>query len=404
VNGGLRPTIRLRLTLIYAAMFFVTGAILLTMMYVLVDQALKPPDRPGGPGPDPHAMVQASPSAGQEFRDGLPQSEAELESRLDAAREEQRAEALRQVQIQAAIALVVTSIGALGLGWYFSGRMLRPIHEITLHAQHLSESTLGQRIALSGPDDELKQLADTIDLMLERLERAFESQRRFAAQASHELRTPIAIMGAEADIVLDAPDASARETELAKSVRAQATRSERLVSGLLVLARSESTMRENDRVDLADLAGDVIGEQVTDADAAHVRVDLELESAETTGDAVLLKHLIGNMVSNAIRYNHDGGFVRIEARREGGMSCVRVSNTGPIVEPDDLDRLFHPFQRGMDVVSRREGGFGLGLAIIRSVTAVHSGELHATPRPEGGLVLTVCLPTAEELKAPAMPA
>ena len=182
-------------------------------------------------------------------------------AQIDALRKEERQSALRQVRIQAWIALVVTSAGALLLGWLIAGQTLAPIREITAHAQHASEETLDERIDLRGPPDEFKELADTFDSMLDRLQAAFESQRRFAAQASHELRTPLAIIRAESDVALAAPDVTEREVEYATSIRDAADRSERLVDGLLALARSESTLRDSRRVDLAELAGDVVGEQ-----------------------------------------------------------------------------------------------------------------------------------------------
>lgn len=391
-----RPTIRLRLTLTYAALFLVAGALLLGLMYVLLDQALRPPDSADGAGGGPPAAWDREAARDTEGRYPLPSSRAELQRQLDAAREEQRSEALRQVQVQAGIALLVTSVVALGMGWFYAGRMLQPVRQITTHARQLSQTTLDQRIGLAGADDELKELADTVDAMLDRLAQAFDSQGRFAAQASHELRTPLAIMGAEADVVLGTPDVTEREQAMAEVVRAQVLRSEKLVTGLLVLAKSESTMRENEHVDLADIAGDVLGEQITAADAARITVNLELESAPTVGDEILLRHLIGNMVSNAIRHNVESGFLSLEVFRAGRSACIRVSNSGAAIPAEELDELFQPFRRGLDSRSRREGGFGLGLAIIRAVTQVHGGEISATARPDGGLTLTVCLPLDPE--------
>ena len=387
-----RPTIRLRLTLTYAALFFVAGALLLGLMYVLLDQALRPPDHgPGSEGGPPAAWDREA-ASDTDGRFPLPTSRDELQRRLDAAREEQRTEALRQVQIQAGIALLATSIVALGLGWLYAGRMLQPVRQITTHARQFSQTTLDQRIGLTGANDELKELADTIDAMLDRLEQAFASQGRFAAQASHELRTPLAIMGAEADVVLGVPDVTDREQAMAGVIRTQVLRSEKLVTSLLVLAKSESTMREHEPLDLADIAGDVMGELITAADIARITVDLELESAPTVGDETLLRHLILNMVSNAIRHNVEGGFLTLEVFSAGPSACIRVSNSGAEIPAEELDQLFQPFRRGLDSRSRREGGFGLGLAIIRSVTQAHGGEISAMARPEGGLTLTVCLP------------
>ena len=298
------------------------------------------------------------------------------------------------MQIDAGLALLVTSVGALALGWVVAGRVLRPIQSITAHARHASEATLGERIGLRGPPDELKELADTIDGMLDRLQAAFEAQRHFAAQASHELRTPLAIIRAEADVALAAPDVTERERRLAESTLMAADRSERLVDGLLALARSESTLRDDARLDLADLVGDVVGEQVRAADAAAVTLDLALASAAVAGDRALLERLVGNLVENAIRYNRPGGWIRVEVDSTDGAATLRVANSGPVVPPDVVATLFAPFQRGPANGRNRPTGFGLGLAIVRAVAAVHGGNVTATAQGEGGLAVTVRLPLA----------
>ena len=379
-------TVRLRLTLVYGGLFFIAGAVLLTLMYVLLSRSLEPPRPPEGEhGPPP---VEQQAADGTDTRT--------VEQQIQDARREERQAALRQVKIEAGIALVVTSVGALGLGWVVGGRVLRPIRDITAHAREASEANLDERIDLAGPEDELKELADTIDEMLERLRAAFDSQRRFAAQASHELRTPLAIMRAEADVALSAPDATERERTTARAIRTAAERSERLVAGLLVLARSESTMRDDDPVDLANLAGDVVGEYLRVADAAHIRVDLELDAARTTGDPVLLGQLIGNLVENGIRYNVSDGMLRVTVTCEPPWAVLRVRNSGRVIDEQELAALFRPFQRGLDQQSRKAGGFGLGLAVVRSVVEAHHGEIDATPLPEGGLEVAVRLPLWRE--------
>lgn len=377
-----RPTIRLRLTLFYTGLFLMSGAVLLVLMYVLLSQTLQPP-HPPAPNHPPDAVVQTT-SPGAE--------EPSFEERLADAREQERENALRQVRIVAIGALVVTSLGAVGLGWIISGRVLRPIRDITDHARQASEESLDRRIDLHGPDDELMELANTIDAMLARLQAAFESQRRFAAQASHELRTPLAIMGAEADVALDDTSMTDDAHELALSIRKQVTRSERLVQGLLVLSRSDSTMRDDIVFDLAELAGDVVGDYLTLADAEGVRIHLELDEVRVHGDSVLLGPAIGNLVENAIRYNVHGGFVRIAVGPVEGQASVVVENSGRVIDSNEFAAMIRPFQRGLDQATRRAGGFGLGLAIVRSVAANHGGQLHILPRSEGGLVVRMSLP------------
>ncbi len=385
-----RPTVRLRLTLLYGALFLIAGAVLLALTYGLLSHALAPP-------PDAQRGPQTEAGHGGGGPPGSPvggTDQRTVEQQIDAARREERASALRQVQIQAGLALLLTSVGAIALGWLVAGRVLRPIQSITSHARHASEATLGDRIGLRGPPDELKELADTIDAMLDRLQSAFDAQRQFAAQASHELRTPLAIIRAEADVALTAPDATDRERRLAEATRSAADRSERLVDGLLALARSQSTLRDDVRLDLADLVGDVVGEQARSADAAGVTLDLEVDSASVAGDPALLERLAGNLVENAIRYNRPGGWVRVTAGSESDEAVLRVVNSGPVVPPAVVTQLFAPFQRGPASGRGRAPGFGLGLAIAQAVAAVHGGSVEATAPADGGLEITVRLPLA----------
>lgn len=376
-------TIRAKITVTYAALFLVTGAVLLILMYVMLSSALEPPKKYDN-GYRPEKNHEYS----------VPGTEEEWEWQLESAKGEQREEALRLVKITAAIALGVAFLGALGIGWIFAGRMLQPVSDITEHARALGESTLDQRISLQGPEDELKQLADTIDDMLSRLEQSFESQKRFAAQASHELRTPLAIIGGEADVTLADPEATDREKATARAVRAQVDRSQRLVEGLLVLARSDANVMNHERIDLADLAGDSMEDVVTLADRAQIEIDLELAAAPMQGDSVLLHSLVVNLCVNAIQYNRPSGWVRVKVWSDETSSLLRVENSGDEIPSAEIERLFRPFQRGrgLDQDNRQQGGFGLGMAIVRSVTAAHSGEIDAVPRDGGGLDITVRFP------------
>lgn len=405
-----RPTVRLRLTLLYGVLFFVVAALMLVLLYALLSREFRPPRSPGAGGPptgqlagagtdDGNAAAGSRP--GQDAEAGNPGpnlTEDEVQRRILQVRRDERAGLLRRVPRLALVALLVTSLAALAIGWVVSGRMLRPLRQITQHARLASETTLSDRIALRGPSDELKELADTMDDMLARLESAFQSQRHFAAQASHELRTPLAIIGAEADVALAAPDVTPRERDLALAVRAAAARSERLVDGLLALSRSESSMRDRVRLDLADLAGDIAGEQVADADAAGIRLDLTLDQAVVRGDRALLERLIGNLLQNAIRYNHRGGWVRLDVRTEAiegrAVASVRVENSGPVIPPSGIDALFAPFQRGDSAARQRMSGHGLGLAIVRSVATAHEGRIEAHPGHDGGLRVRITLPVA----------
>lgn len=382
-----RATVRLRLTLMYAALFLVAGVIMIVILYALLSRALTPPEMP--PPEEPHI--------GEVITEGDDVTMT-IEEQIDQARREERESALQQVQIQAGIALLASVFVALTFGWVIAGRVLSPIRDITAHAREANAATLDRRLQLDGPEDELKELADTFDAMLDRLQSAFESQRHFAAKASHELRTPIAIIAAEADVIAEAPDASDRERTTARAIRTAADRSERLIDGLLTLSRSDSTMRDDTRIDLADVAGDVIGELVAAADAASIAIDLELHAAFVQGDRVLLERFVGNLVENAIRYNAPSrGWIRVVVSTEDERAQLLVENAGRDTPIGDLDRLFEPFARGAQTGTARQKvtGFGLGLAIVRSVVDAHRGELQATARPDGGLRVIVTFPRTD---------
>ena len=394
----IRPTVRLRLTLLYGALFFAAAAVMLVLLYVLLSRELRPPPDPGSGGPPFGQETSGGPTGdGPTGQDGrIPM--ADVERRVFEVRRDERASALRRLPGLAIVALLVTSLGALALGWVVSGRLLRPLRQITQHARLASETTLSDRIALRGPPDELRELADTMDEMLARLESAFRSQRHFAAQASHELRTPLAIIRAEADVALATPDATERERELALAVRSAAVRSERLIDGLLALSRSESSLRDSVRLDLADLAGDVASELIGEADDAGITLDLTLDGAPVRGDRALLERLIGNLVENAIRYNRSGGWVRLDVRTQlvngHEVASVGVENSGSPVPATEITSLFAPFRRGTAATRERPAGYGLGLAIVQSVAAVHGGTVEARPGQAGGLLVRVAIPAA----------
>ncbi len=391
--------IRLRLTILYGGLFFLAGAVLLTVMYLLVKQNLdnrlagkaimtfQSAGRAGGPPTNPQEPTVR-------LIDGRIVS---LPAASDALFQEQAAirdSTLDSLLWEGGIALVGIGFVAVGFGWLMSERALRPVHQITATARRVAAATsahrgLSERIALGGPTDELKELADTFDDMLERLDRSFDGQRRFVANASHELRTPLAINRALAEVVATRPEASADARRLAESVLSVNERNERLIEGLLTLAESENELTERVPVDLR-----AIGEHVL------ARTDLQgitctsrdLASAPVQGDRLLLERLTQNLVDNAVRHNRPGGWLSVATRTDNGCAVLTVSNTGKPVAPYELDRLFEPFRRlGGDRV-RSERGFGLGLSIVRAVARAHGGDAVATPGPDGGLTMTVRMP------------
>jgi signal transduction histidine kinase len=289
----------------------------------------------------------------------------------------------------------VTGIAAIAFGWLIAGRMLQPLHRVTDTARRIAEAPaadrgLHERIALQGPHDEIKQLADTFDVMLERLDHSFDGQRRFIANASHELRTPLALNRALLEVAVHRRPASPEVRQLGETLLEINTRHERLIDGLLLLARSEREIAERSFVDLADIVEHVVAQ----VPPGPVAVRTEPEEAPTTGNPVLLERLVQNLVENGVRHNAaEAGWVRVTtSTRPDGSVELQVSNTGPVVPRYEIPSLFEPFRRlGTDRLATSPG-VGLGLSIVRAVARAHGGDVQAEPRDGGGLVVTVTLP------------
>ena len=290
--------------------------------------------------------------------------------------------------------LAVTSVLAGGLGWAVGGRVLRPLRAITEAARTASQENLDQRLALAGPPDELKELADTFDAMLARLDAAFASQRRFVANASHELRTPLTEMRTLIDVTMAKPARSAVQLEsLVVGVRAAVDRSEQLIEALLTLARSDRGLEATEIVDLPTAVEDAVDLLGPAAATRQVTVDTALGDARASGDRVLLERLVTNLLDNAVRYNVPGGWVRATTEHQADGVHLVVANTGAVIPADRVPELLEPFRR----LNERAGagtGSGLGLSIVASVAGAHGGRLCARARPGGGLEVEVTLPAA----------
>jgi signal transduction histidine kinase len=298
---------------------------------------------------------------------------------------------------------------SLGLGWLVAGRVLRPLQRITATAKRLSERTLHQRIALDGPDDELKELADTFDGLLARLDAAFDAQRRFAANASHELRTPLAISRTEVDVALaDPATPNAELRAMAERVRDATGRSERLIEGLLTLAHSEQAPRVWEPADLADAAAGALEHtRRQDQDgAAGLRLASQLGPAPVAGDPALLERMVANLVENAVRHNQPPGWLEVATGTSDGRAFVQVANGGQEIPTDQVESLFEPFRRlhGRVASASAVRGAGLGLSIVRSVARAHGGDAHAIALAGGGLQVTVRLPARAEATMAIPPA
>ncbi|MDT4901823.1 MAG: hypothetical protein QOJ78_2753 [Pseudonocardiales bacterium] len=290
---------------------------------------------------------------------------------------------------------IIVIIGTTG-GYLLAKQALRPIARLTQTARALSTETLDQRINLGGPDDELRELADTFDAMLGRLDAAFDSQRLFVANASHELRTPLSVIRTELEVTLSDPDANPEELRRMGGVVAGATeRAQRLVTSLLTLARLQAVgggeLEVNEPVDLAWLVPAALHAVAAEADEKGIRCEAEGEPASTMGDPRLLERLIGNLVENAIRHNVPDGWLRITTGQTADKVWLHVANGGAVIPSGDVDRLFEPFRRGGRMRTATRGA-GLGLAIVRLIVDAHQGRLQAAAPPFGGLAIRVELP------------
>ena len=410
-------TIRFRLTLWYAALFLAAGIALLALVYVLVDRAF--------PEADPTFIERvANRPAVSDSRDALEnlgvipprrnapppraqdQQQQQAEQRVQAildfveqGRVQAREEALSTLLVQSSVALAAMAVLSVGAGWWVAGRMLRPVADITGTVRRISGERLSDhRVALEGPRDELKELADQFDAMLDRLDSAFRAQREFVANASHELRTPLAVMRAELDVTFDDPNATTEDMRAsAEVIRRAIVRSEALSAALLTLERADAPRQRSERVDLAERARAVIDQQTERARVQGIELRSTLQPAVLRGDPVLIERMIENLVSNAIAYNQppegQSGWVEVTSAREGDECVLRVSNTASDVDALTVDTLFERFRRLDTSRSRETGGHGLGLAIVRAVARHHGGDATAHPIP-GGLAFEVRLPAA----------
>jgi signal transduction histidine kinase len=332
-------TLRLRLTILYTLLFGACGALLLGLTSWLVHR---------------HVSRTLPPGFGDR--------------------------ALAQLDAQLVLALAGMLLVSAALGYLVAGRALAPMRRVTGLARRVTQERLDERIAMAGPRDELRELADTLDGMLDRLASAFDGQRRFVANASHELRTPLTVIRAEVEVALADPDASAAELRrMGEIVLEAADRTQALLDSLMVLARSQQALPRREPVDLAHAARTAAATIAPEAAVRGVEVRLDLERAPIEGDPPLVERLVANLVENAVRHNEPGGLVRVTTR----PGLVRVENTGPVIAADDVRRLAEPFERlGRD----SEGpGAGLGLSIVRAVADAHGADLHLHPRTGGGL-------------------
>lgn len=397
-----RRSVRLRLALWYASVFFLFGAALLGVSYVVVRHELGPRAvRVTSPLTEAEAQRLPAPDDLEpgDFERGtferpVPEDERVRFKVLVDSLEARTATGVRNVLIAFAAALLLSTIASLAMGWWLAGRALAPVSRITESARRVSQENLQERIALEGPDDELKELADTFDAMLGKLDRAFEGQRRFVAHASHELRTPLAVMRTALDVTAedggyDDPEAVA---EMVAMLRRSVARSEALVDRLLALATGAADIDRRGRVRLGPLTADVLDDLALRAAEAEITMTASGldDDVVVHGDEVLLRHLVHNLVENAVVHNRPNGRVDITCEQAGDAAVgLRITNDGPVVAAAAAD-LLQPFRRA---AARGRPGYGLGLSIVDAVVQAHDGTLSIRAREGGGLDVEVQLPT-----------
>jgi two-component system sensor histidine kinase VanS len=370
------PTVRQRLTLLYGGLFFLSGVVLLAITYLLFRDA---------------SGVNLIVPTGSTTRTNGPDAETELRFHEAVSRS---TDALHQGLFRSLIVLALMTLVSIALGWLVAGRVLRPLRAMTATTRQISERNLDERLALSGPSDELKDLADTIDGLLARLEAHVAEQQRFAANASHELRTPLAVTQTLLDVARSDPNRD--DGELVDRLHAVNTRAIDLTEALLLLSRADKRSFNREQVDLSLMAEEATETLLPLAEERGVAIETSVaELAPTNGSRALLLQLSTNLVHNAIVHNlPDRGTVRVSTSARPDVVELTVENSGETLAPEKVSTLAEPFLRGDERVRSGHAGVGLGLAIVESIVQAHDGNLTLTPRPDGGLRVTVQLPAA----------
>ncbi|MEU9246380.1 HAMP domain-containing sensor histidine kinase [Streptomyces sp. NPDC048385] len=386
-----RLPFRGRLAAAFSGLFLLAGIALLAFVVLLArygtDQQVQGLSITYGDAPSSHATPFQPMHPARPDRSSQAPSDGVMIKKIDQTVQAVQDTALRQMALWSAVGLLVMALLAGLLGWWLAGWALRPVASVTEAALRISEQNLHHRLALTGPDDELRSLADTFDTMLDRLEKAFESQRRFVANASHELKTPLAAQRATLQVGLADPLPESL-VDVREDLLTTNREAEQLINALLLLARSDRGPDETESVDLAEAVRLATVELAPQAVRNGVHIDVGADTRPVVpGDPVLLRHLLTNLIRNAIQYNHRGGSVRVRL----GAATVTVTNTGPHVPAERIPDLFEPFRR-LDVDRTATTGHGLGLSIAASIAEAHHATLTARPGPEGGLALTLRFP------------
>jgi signal transduction histidine kinase len=381
-----RGSVRLRLTLLFGGLFLAAGTALLGITYALVSHATNDifvaARVTGGAGAGPSVLPDT----------GTLQAQA-LQYTSTARAKENDA-----LLLYSGIALAIMMVVSVALGWFAAGRALRPLRRITAGARRIAATNLQERLALAGPDDDVRELADTIDGLFARLDASFDAQRQFIANASHELRTPLARSRTLLEVALRDPDASAESLRAAcERVLAAGAEQEHLIEALLMLARGQRGIARRAPIDLAAITRDALAARGTEVAARGLGMEVTLAPALMAGDIALSERAVANLIDNALRYNVADGTVWVSVGTDDDRAVLSVANTGPVIAPAEVDSLLRPFRRGggqrtRGVGSGSDNGLGLGLSIVQAIAKAHGATLTLTPRPDGGLATGLSFP------------
>jgi signal transduction histidine kinase len=388
-----RWTVRLRLTLLYGSLVLVSAGAVVGSTYLLFDTWWSGGEVIASVVQDSQQARAASGGPGK----GFPATASELPNAKASA----KANDLRKLLVVSGIALGAVVTLSVGLGWFVSGRVLRPIRTISTSVRRISEDNLHARLAATGPDDELKELSDTFDQLLQRLETAFQAQRQFAANASHELRTPLTLERTLLEVALADPDCTLESLRATcQRVLAAEAQQERLIASLLTLARSQSGLTSRRPIDLCEVAQGVVSSRTSQLAEEGLTIDCDLNSAPILGDDRLVEHLTANLLDNAIRYNVPAGFITLTTGTADGRSFLTILNSGPHIAAGQVTRLQRPFERLGPDRTDTDGGAGLGLSIVASIARAHGADLCLEPGTDGGLAVNVTFEQARPDSAP----
>ncbi|GLW91430.1 sensor histidine kinase [Actinokineospora globicatena] len=367
------PGLRARITLLATGLVAVVSVLLLWLGWVLAGEVVN--------------SVPSLPSGTTVMVGGVNVEADQLAEALSA-------DARDRVLLAGSVAFVCVVAATALLAWVITGRVLRPLREVTATAHRLSVESLGERIGHQGARDEVAELADTFDAMLDRLQAAFSAQRQFVANASHELRTPLAVIRTELDVTLSDPDADTVELRrMADVVRTATLRAGDLVEALLVLARTDGLgVGATGPVELPVVVSGAWRSTRADAERRGITARFHHDHATVTGDAALLERVAGNLLENAVRHNLDGGWIEVRTTSGPQWTTLEVASSGPVIAAERVPELFEPFRRG-GVDRTSHTGTGLGLSIVRAVARAHGGSVQASAVSSGGLRVVVTFPS-----------